>query len=74
MEEGEFMAAFDNTALRTARKAKKLTQADLAEMVGCEDRYLRGLESGKKKNPSFLLVSQICSCLDISMEQLLTNR
>lgn len=64
------MVGFDNMALRAARKAKHLTQAELAEMADCEERYLRELETGRKDNPSFLLVYRLCDSLDIPLESL----
>lgn len=64
------MNTFNGAALRASRKEKGFTQEKLAEMVGCEVRYLRDLESGKKNNPSFLLVVRICSCLGIQERSL----
>ena len=61
---------FDHTVLRSARVMRSLRQAELAERVGCEERYLRALERGEKTNPSFLLVYRICAVLDIPMTAL----
>ena len=63
---------FQNELLRARRKAKGLTQEQLAEYCGCSPRYLRTLETGAKSNPSAVLVRKIAMVLNVSMEELLT--
>ena len=53
------------------RKELGLTQEGLAELCGCSPRYLRNLETGKKRNPSAILVRRIAFVLQIPVEELL---
>ena len=57
--------------LRQRRKELGLTQEVLAELCGCSPRYLRNLETGKKRNPSAILVRRIAFVLQIPVEELL---
>ena len=64
---------FDHAALRKAREMRHRYQEEVAELAGCEDRYLRALENGEKSNPSFLLVYRLCEILDIPMTDLIQD-
>lgn len=56
--------------LKEARQKKNMTQEELAERCNSSDRYIRDLESGKKRHPSAAMVFQIASTLGISAETL----
>lgn len=49
-------------AIREARKAKGMTQTDLARAVGTGQSNIALIESGER-NPSVLLYLRICSAL-----------
>ena len=53
-----------------ARKDAKLTQAELAEMIGISEKYLSRVECGKQL-PSIVIVMKICEVLYISADELL---
>ncbi len=58
------------SAIRSARKEKKLSQAALAYEIGMEKSNLSVIENGKS-NPQILTVVKICSALEISLDQLM---
>lgn len=51
--------------LREMRKAKHLTQCELAQFVGVTQAYICALESGRKKNPSIDVVRKIANGLGV---------
>ena len=57
--------------LKTLRKAKKLSQARLAEKVGIESKYLSNLETGRR-SPSFETISSLAKALDAPVNALFT--
>lgn len=54
------------------RKAKKLTQTELAEMVGKDRQYLYKIEKGKV-TPNITTLSLIALALKISLSDLFQN-
>ena len=63
---------FDAKTLKSKRKHLKLTQAMLAEKADTSERYIRSLETHKKRNPSAKLVFQLSKVLRVPMEDLMT--
>ena len=55
--------------LKVLRKAKKLNQAELAERVGIETKYLSNLETGRR-SPSFDKAVELARALDVPMSSL----
>ena len=58
--------------IRIERLRKKLSQQDLAEMVGISTKYLNLIEN-EKSNPTVVIVVQICLALDINLDKLLKS-
>lgn len=56
--------------VRTIRKAKGLTQEQLAGEVGIDLTYLGGIERGRR-NPSLLVIVKIALALDVAPAALL---
>lgn len=56
--------------LREARLKKKLSQGDVAKILGVHRTYISGLERGRR-NPSLLTVQKIAKALHIPVEDLL---
>src|SRR5690554_2454722 len=54
--------------LRDARRAKSLTQSQLAAQVGCQQSALSMLESGKMDALASSTISKIAEILEISLE------
>lgn len=55
--------------LKILRKAKKLNQAELAERIGIETKYLSSLETGRR-SPSFEKTVALAKALDVPMSSL----
>ena len=55
--------------LKVLRKANKLNQAELAEKVGIETKYLSNIETGRR-SPSFEKVVALAKALEVSMSAL----
>ena len=55
--------------IRELRKARKLTQQQLCDMVGVNRTYLVGLEAGRS-SPTIDLVEKIANGLDVTLEEL----
>lgn len=53
--------------IRDARKAKSLTQADLAQKIGTRQSWVSDIESGRHENPGLGIVLQACKVLDIDI-------
>ena len=62
---------FNSDKFYAARKAKNVTQEQLAELAGSSARYIGALERGENDNPSAALVYQLSEALDVSMESLM---
>ncbi len=54
--------------LRRARNLKKLSQAEMANLVGCARSTYRRLEDNKASDPSFSLVADACKVLGVSLD------
>jgi transcriptional regulator with XRE-family HTH domain len=57
--------------LQRMRKARQMSQAQLAEAVGVTQGYISHLELGMKKNPSIRVLSKIAKALDVPVEDLI---
>lgn len=60
----------DKKRLRDARKAKSLTQAELAVMVGTTQQGYNLLENGKQ-DPKTEMLAKLCSALGVSADYLI---
>jgi len=56
--------------LRTIRRAKDVTQAQLADLVGVDVTTISDLERGKNRNPSWETVVRLARALDVAPEEL----
>lgn len=56
--------------LKEARKAKKLTQKELAERLGITENNIGHYENGRNK-PPFEIILKLCMELDVSADWLL---
>lgn len=56
--------------LREVRLKKKLSQGDIARILGVHRSYISGLERGRR-NPSLLTVQKVAKALNISPKELL---
>ncbi len=56
--------------LRTMRLKKKLSQGDVARILGVHRSYISGLERGRR-NPSLVTVHKVAKALGISANELL---
>ena len=56
--------------LREIRLKKKLSQGDIARILGVHRSYISGLERGRR-NPSLLTVQKVAKALNISPKELL---
>jgi len=59
--------------LKTARKAKGLTQDKLAEKIGTSRGVITNLEHNKIETPQPLIINALCEVLEINREWLLTG-
>lgn len=55
--------------IRAARNTKKLSQAQLAEMIGCSCKTISNIENDKP--PELKQLVNICDVLDLSLDTLL---
>lgn len=65
------MTAIENTSsfgywIRRRRKALDLTQAELAEMVGCALPTIKKIESDERR-PSIVMAQRLADCLEIPL-------
>ncbi len=56
--------------IRAKRKELKLTQAELAELIGSDEYYISAIETGKRKPGSKFLVS-LSNSLSVPIDSLL---
>lgn len=56
--------------LREVRLKKKLSQGDVARILGVHRSYISGLERGRR-NPSLLTVHKVANALGISTNELM---
>jgi transcriptional regulator with XRE-family HTH domain len=66
---GEQMNLKDN--LKQLRKAKNLSQRDLAEASEVTPAYIAMLETGRRTNPTKEILEKLAHALDASVAQLL---
>ena len=60
------------SAIKKARKDKKLTQEKLAELIGVTPNHMKQLES-ERRNPSHEVLFKLVHALDMSLDSLLSN-
>lgn len=65
------MAIKRRTAFYTARRAKGLTQKQLAQLSGVPASVISELEQGKATNPSWSVLSRLAQVLGVRPEQLI---
>lgn len=56
--------------LKEARLKKKLSQGDVARILGVHRSYISGLERGRR-NPSLLTVHKVANALGVKIDELL---
>ncbi|OHA01428.1 MAG: hypothetical protein A3C12_03005 [Candidatus Sungbacteria bacterium RIFCSPHIGHO2_02_FULL_49_20] len=56
--------------LREVRLKKKLSQGDIARILGLHRSYISGLERGRR-NPSLMTVHKVAKALGVSTNELL---
>ena len=56
--------------LREVRLKKKLSQGDIARILGVHRSYISGLERGRR-NPSLMTVHKVAKALGVSTNELL---
>ncbi|WP_439361591.1 helix-turn-helix domain-containing protein [Bradyrhizobium sp. DASA03007] len=59
--------------IQDLRRAKKLSQEELADRSKVHQTYLSGVETGKR-NPSLLVLERIARALDVDPEELVRRR
>jgi len=59
--------------IQDLRRAKKLSQEELADMCKVHQTYLSGVETGKR-NPSLLVLERIAVALGVDAEELVRRR
>ena len=62
------LAIFAGTKLREVRERQDMPQAELAARAGTSVRYVRALETGKKRKASAELLYKLAIALDVLME------
>lgn len=56
--------------LRTARLAKDISQAQLAELAGVDQTTISAIEIGRNQNPSWETAVRLARALDLNPEDL----
>jgi transcriptional regulator with XRE-family HTH domain len=59
--------------IQELRRAKKLSQEELADRSKIHQTYLSGLETGKR-NPSLLVLERLAAALGVDPEELVRRR
>ena len=59
-------------AIKKARRSKKLTQENLAELVGITPMHIKQIES-ERRNPSIEVLFKLAYILDLSLDSLFSN-
>ncbi len=59
------------TVIRKLRDGLGMTQRDLAKIVGVSGAYITMLETGKRKNPSFVILRRLARVLEVELWELL---
>jgi transcriptional regulator with XRE-family HTH domain len=60
-------------ALRKAREAAGLTQAELAEVIGVRQATISDLETGKSRRIGLDLLGMLCEVLDVEPSDLIVR-
>ncbi len=55
------------TRMKKIREEKKMTQTEMAEIMGVKQSYLTGIESGKR-NPNISTISKFCKAIGGKLE------
>ncbi len=55
--------------VRRYRKARQITQADLAAMAETDDRYIQNIEAGERM-PGVIIAYRIAKALGVTVEEL----
>ena len=58
--------------LREVRLKKKLSQGDVAKILGVHRSYISGLERGMR-NPSLLTVQKVAKALNVTADKLISE-
>jgi len=56
--------------LRTARRLKDITQAQLADLAGVDQTTISDIERGKNRNPSWETVQRISRALGVEPQEI----
>lgn len=56
--------------LKIARIKKRLTQKELADIVGVSRDYIASLENGRAANPNIELMKRLSLALDVTITEL----
>jgi transcriptional regulator with XRE-family HTH domain len=59
--------------IQDLRRARKLSQEELADMCKIHQTYLSGVETGKR-NPSLLVLERIATAFGVDPEELVRRR
>ncbi|MGH7392425.1 MAG: helix-turn-helix domain-containing protein [Candidatus Rokuibacteriota bacterium] len=60
-----------STVIRRYRRAKGISQRDLAAKVGVKGAYIAQLETGARKNPSLDVLKRLARALGVPVGELL---
>ena len=59
--------------LKALRRARGLSQEELAHLADIHQTYLSGVERGKR-NPSIVVLSRIATAMQVDVEELVRSR
>lgn len=60
--------------IRKMREKVGLTQNQLAKQAGITPAYLCGLETGKRSNPSIVVIQRLADALNVTVSDLLEQK
>jgi transcriptional regulator with XRE-family HTH domain len=69
----ELPVSVDIEALRTLRKGKKLTQAEVAERASLSVKGYQMVENGETPNPGIVTLGLICDAIGIRIFQIVVE-
>lgn len=64
----------DPAKLRRRRRDKRLSQVQLAALVGCTQQYISLMENGDDRDCSEKIAEKICRYLDVDLEDFFIER
>jgi len=70
--ERDFLLAKLGERIREIRKAKNMTQAELAHAIGKDQQSIQRLEAGKI-NPSYVYLREVATGLGTQLKELVEN-